>query len=182
MKTIQERLSARYIPAGYKVYQQNDAAIVYIAEDGLTAKMFKGTAAKPVFWTKFNTQERLIKVINDYYNRFNSWEEMKTARQLRKKNEVAELKVGDLLHYAWGYDQTQCEFFQVTSTTGKSFTMREIGGKHIRANSDMSEFRSPIKNAFLSDSPEITKTSLSMKCGGLNLTHEGREHYCSWYA
>lgn len=36
------------------------------------------------------------------------------------------LKVGDVLVYTWGYDQTNVDFFQVVKTTDKTVVVREL--------------------------------------------------------
>ena len=36
------------------------------------------------------------------------------------------LKTNDVLAYTWGYDQTNCDFFQVVKTTAKTATVRPI--------------------------------------------------------
>jgi hypothetical protein len=102
-------------------------------------------------------------------------------------------KVGDLLHYSWGYDQTQCEFAQVVGVGPRSVTIREIAGRFIRGNSDMSEYLSPVRDHFL-DTParRINLTfavyDSKLHCripadyGSWTACEEGREYYHSWYA
>lgn len=38
-------------------------------------------------------------------------------------------KVNDVLAYTWGYEQTNCDFFQVVKVTPKTITVREIAGR-----------------------------------------------------
>lgn len=35
-------------------------------------------------------------------------------------------KVGDILEYSWGYDQTNADFYQVVRTTAKSVVIRQV--------------------------------------------------------
>lgn len=82
MTTAQaERINARRIPADYKVYKETAEAVCYVSADGLIAKMFKGTAQKPIFWTRFRTPESLEKYVAEYFGRFASWEKMKSERK-----------------------------------------------------------------------------------------------------
>jgi len=77
----QDRINSRRIPADYKLYRQTAQAVCYVSADGLIAKMFKGTSAKPMFWTRFRTPEALDKYVADYFGRFESWEKMKAERK-----------------------------------------------------------------------------------------------------
>lgn len=183
LRLKEQRLALRNIPEGYTAYKKTPQGVVYVStEDSLSAKAYKGTSQKAAWWIKFNSIERRDEKINNFFKSLESWEKLKQERKEERKKEVEDLQVGDLLHYSWGYEQTNCEFYQVVAKKGKKFTIHEISSKHIRDNSDMSDFRSPIKGAFLIDEPNIEKTSLSMKFGWLNKTHEAREHFCSWYA
>lgn len=95
MTTAQrERLAARRIPDGYVVLKETPDAIAYVSPDGLIAKMFKGTSAKPLFWSRFPTKGALIKEVESYFARFESWNKMKMERkQCRKgKPTLATLK------------------------------------------------------------------------------------------
>ena len=43
------------------------------------------------------------------------------------------LKVGDILHSSWGYDQTNATFFQVTALNGKTMvTVEQIGKRSVK--------------------------------------------------
>lgn len=39
--------------------------------------------------------------------------------------------VGDIIHHSWGYDQTQCDYYQVVAITDKSVALRKIAGKTV---------------------------------------------------
>lgn len=75
------RIKARNIPAGYTVYKQDENAVCYISECGLIAKMFKGTAQKPVFWVRFKTKEALEAYASEYFRRFEGWAKRKSERK-----------------------------------------------------------------------------------------------------
>lgn len=77
----QDRINSRRIPADYKVYKQTPQAVCYVSPDGLIAKMFKGTSAKAIFWTRFRTPEALDAYVSEYFNRFESWEKSRAERK-----------------------------------------------------------------------------------------------------
>ena len=97
---------------------------------------------------------------------------------------MADVKVGDLFVYSWGYDQTNVDFFEVIEKKTKSFVMRAIAQKVASNNTgnSMACEVSPIKGAFLENAKPILKTSFSMPHGMLSKTHEENSHYNSWYA
>lgn len=50
------------------------------------------------------------------------------AKSAAKANEAAAgIKVGDIFHSNWGYEQTNCEFYQVVAKSSQYVTVREIG-------------------------------------------------------
>ena len=116
------------------------------------------------------------------------------AWSCKKLSDNAVVKVGDIFHYSWGYDQTNCEFFQVTEVKSKTAILRKIGAKSVK-NSDgfMCCRLSPVKDAFITGNMAETikkriqasyngSPCFSMEFGSLTPTTELSEHYSSWYA
>lgn len=59
-------------------------------------------------------------------------------------------KVGDILHHSWGYDQTNCDFYQVVEVKKASVILRKIGAKTVEGSEGfMSESLMPEKDAFV---------------------------------
>ena len=119
-------------------------------------------------------------------------------------------KVGDILHHSWGYDQTNCDFYQVVEVKKASVVLRKIGAKTVPGSEDfMSESLMPEKDAFIiegfqalakhdkgitPDNPTITKRVsfyvrdddtlryfIPTPYGWCDLW-EGKPEYSSWYA
>ena len=45
-----------------------------------------------------------------------------------EKTNYLGVKIGDIFHYSWGYEQTNCDYFQVVALKGtKQVVIREIG-------------------------------------------------------
>jgi hypothetical protein len=93
---------------------------------------------------------------------------------------------GVLLHGSWGYDQTQCELFQVISVNGLTVVARRVA---VKENPDRgswcSRYITPIKGEFVGD-----ETIFRISGGGckynssctLTVSEWDREYYNSWGA
>jgi hypothetical protein len=100
------------------------------------------------------------------------------------------IQVGTLLHYSWGWEQTNCDFYQVVERRGLLVTIRAIAGREIagRGGSSMSCYMSAVRDAFLDGHQAETLVKrigpwgLSMAHGSATPTDEAETHYCSWYA
>lgn len=66
------------------------------------------------------------------------------------------LAVGEILSACWGYEQTNCDFFQIVKMTDKSIWLREIETESKPCNYMSYEVK-PIKNNFKEDSKVIRK-------------------------
>jgi len=119
-------------------------------------------------------------------------------------------RLGDILHHSWGYDQTNCDFYQVVEVKKASVILRKIGAKTVPGSEGfMCESLMPEKGAFIiegcqaltkvdhmitPDNPTITKrVSFYVKDDG-TLRYfiptpygwcdlwGGNAEYSSWYA
>lgn len=141
---------------------------------------------------------------------FRSVEEMKQAKQEARKRFQNPFKKDDILHHSWGYDQTNCDFYQVVESKKASVVLRKIGSSTVPGSeSFMSDSRLPVKDDFITegtqaltkddrpitpDNPTITKkVSFYVKEDGSLRYYiptsygwcdlwEGKPEYCSWYA
>lgn len=184
----------RTIPQGYTEYKPDInypnlfACYVNLSSPKPVAIFFTGKQSKPTFHYSFKDVESMKKKINETISRLMSWEDMKAARKEERKNEVSEVKVGDLFVSSWGYEQTNVDFYQCVETKGKrTFVIRPISGKMTNKSTGngMACFMTPVKDAFLDPEkyPPLTKSSFNLTSySSLSKTTEGSEHYCSWYA
>ena len=113
------------------------------------------------------------------------------ADRLGKPEDMDKVKVGDIFCNSWGYDQTNVDYYQVISKSGRSVNVREIGCESVPGSEGfMSDRVKPKKDAFLENAPVIKKQvyfssghpHLSMKHGSCGKVEENSEHYRSWYA
>lgn len=171
-----------YVPTDYVVLKETSLGIVYYKD--LVAIAFTGKRSKPTWHFRFNTVERMHEKMNEFFDRLESWDKMKKERKIAREGELDSINIGDILVNTWGYEQTNVDFFQVTDRKKKSIVIRAIGSRYCdeAPGGDMSDYVTPAKDCFISNSKPMLKTSLSMEHGCLSRTEEGKKHYRSWYA
>lgn len=77
----------------------------------------------------------------------------KTTNKNNKKSNYLGVKIGDIFHYSWGYEQTNANYFQVVALKGqKSIVVREIAYKRTETTGFDSYKVAPCKNEFLEKS------------------------------
>ncbi len=137
-------------------------------------------------------------------------EQRKRAKQEARKRFQNPYKVGDILHHSWGYDQTNCDFYQVVEVKPASVVLKKIGTKTVPGSEGfMCESLMPEKDAFITkgtqaltkDDRDITpdnltitkKVSFSVNSDGSLKYYiptpygwcdlwDGNKKYSSWYA
>ena len=67
------------------------------------------------------------------------------------------LTVGEILSSSWGYEQTNCDFYQIVKVSDKSIWLREIETESKPCNYMSYEVK-PLKDKFKEDSKVIRKT------------------------
>jgi hypothetical protein len=128
------------------------------------AKGYRGKEPKkPYAYYAFRTEESRQKWMDEEERVYAEREQRKAMRKEAKKEARRTLenpyRIGDLLHYSWGYEQTNCEFFQVVALTAKTVTIRAIGATSVpRTGGFMSEKLGPVPDAFLENSKPLKKS------------------------
>ncbi len=136
--------------------------------------------------------------------------EAKERKRLARARFQNPYKIGDILHHSWGYDQTNCDFYQVVEVKKASVILRKIGAKTVPGSEGfMSESLMPEKDAFITsgyhaltkhdkpitpDNPSILKRVsfyvqeddslryyIPVPYGWCDLW-KGKSEYHSWYA
>ena len=179
-----------YIPkakGAIKITPKGIEAEIYIYDvNGVPyAAMFGGKRAKPDSHYRYRTVQQREEAVRNYIAALISSSARKQQMRDERNNFQHSLKVGDLLHYSWGYDQTQCEFFQVVKVNASSVVIREIASK-TEENSEGRDCdrRLPVRDKFVGE--EMLKrvqigNRVPMKFGSASPTDEKTSHYCSWY-
>lgn len=88
---------------------------------------FAGKADKPIINFTIRNQQQLERTIAEFFANRKAHADLVSKRREERKAFVHNVKVGDIYHTSWGYDQTNVEFFEVVEIKGKFAVLREIG-------------------------------------------------------
>lgn len=153
--------TTRYIPENSTpITNTLGSAIVYTytAKDGKPAGIaYIGKSAKKQWHYRFTNEAQRDAQIARLFENVKAQDDYKASRKAEKQNFKHSLKVGDVLHSSWGYEQTNVEFYQIVATTKKTVTFREICQNRTRTGHD-SGVCSPRLNEWAEDSKEHTRT------------------------
>ena len=151
--------ASRYIPSGSTPIEREDLdAVVYLHEvNGKPLAIgYSGKRGKSDFHFRFLSAEKRTVHIEQYFAGLARKQQDKKERAEAKRNFLHSFQVGDILHYSWGYDQTNPEFYQVVAVGQKTITLREIAQTSASGSEGfMSDRRLPVLDKFIG--PEIIK-------------------------
>lgn len=87
-------------------------------------------------------------------------ERLRELRQRAKSQYQNPYKGGDILHHSWGYDQTNCDFYQVVEVKNASVVLRKIAAETVPGSEGfMCEKLMPVKDAFIEKATQaLTKS------------------------
>jgi len=186
------REKAKVLGCGLKVLKTESGKL----QTKYCLMIWRPKAKKPYANYYFNTEIARQAYINKESAGYEASLRLKAERKAARigtQGQIDAVKVGDIFHYSWGYDQTNCQFFQVVAKRGKMVDIREIASKsteHSTGNS-MADYRLPVKDSFLENEAMISKRLqftgkgkpyISMSSYGWCSLWDGNECYCSWYA
>ena len=117
----------------------NTDAVAYVEdlEGGkFTAMVFAGKRSKYDKYYGFKTAERRDEYVKEYFEDIAASYESKKKYAEKKKAMAAEnqenYKVGDILYSAWGYDQTNVDFYQIVKKTKSQKKPRQGNGRNTK--------------------------------------------------
>jgi|TARA_R100000482_G_scaffold58241_1_gene21142 hypothetical protein len=148
-----------YIPENAKeIKDVNTDAVAYVNdwEDGTkyTAMVFAGKRSKYDKYYGFKTAERRDEYVKQYFEDIAASYESKKKYAEKKKAMAAEnqenYKVGDILYSAWGYDQTNIDFYQIVKKTKSMVTIQMIGKETEVTGNGYDNRVMPVKDNFIS--------------------------------
>ena len=130
----------------------------YESNGSVYAAVFGGKRAKPDWHFRFRSIENREAKIAEWIDSQKASVKFR-KEQRAKRNGGHSLKVGDVLHSSWGYDQTNADFYQVVEVPSKCFVIvREIGSAIVGESDGPSIRVRPVKDSFKSD-PKRYKAS-----------------------
>lgn len=125
------RNTERYIPEGYELAfdsKELNIQVYYKDTPCISAICFVGRAINPTWHYRFkNAEQRQAEVTNTFNNvqaRADRKAEYKAKAKKASNNHG--VKVGDVFRSSWGYDQTNVDYYQIISVSGKSATLCKI--------------------------------------------------------
>lgn len=192
MNTANKFEELRYIPQdSVPVTREGVDAIVYLYfNEGLhstSAIAYAGKATKPAWHYRYSNAERAHAKAQEFLDGVAQRHAAKVEQKAQRKAFKTSLKVGEILSYSWGYDQTNVSFYEVVavSATGKTVTVRKIGQDSVAESAGyMSEYRVPVPGNYIDEpmrKPVRDGDRVPMKFGSASKWN-GEPEYCSWYA
>ena len=154
------------------------------------AKAWRGKAKKPFANFRFKNEAHR----SEWLGRMKNSEDLSEAANVeyeaaKAKNIealLAKLQVGTLLHTSWGYEQTNCDFYQVIERKPKSVVIRAIAGEDVgmEGGSSMATYLSPVPNDFVGEpfTARISQYGVQIRGHAGGIIEPGSKHYSSWYA
>ena len=159
---------------------------------GPLVKVWRGRARKPYGFVVFNTEEMREEWIAKEKSAEDAALKFKAERSAADFDLADAMReamtVGTLLHGSWGYDQTQCELWQVVERPSKHFAcIQRVRAERSASDSvpgPMAEYLHPIQDAVYGsvERRKIGPHGLSCDLFTLSPTTSERAHYSSWYA
>lgn len=156
--------------------------------------IWKPRATNPCINYYFNNIEERAKFIKKVMKNYDDQQAQKAKWRAERKGSaelVAEtVKVGDIFHFSWGYEQTNNDFYEVTKVKGYYITIQALAQKSSTKEgySSMSDFREPIPGKYLDKKPLTKKVQFSggkpyitMASYGWCSKWDGKPAYNSWY-
>ena len=126
-------------------------------EEGNVAYLKRKTkinTLKNVFAYRFKSEEERLNYVYSYMDKLllnlEDKKVQKEQQKIQNDKEASEINVGDIFHYSWGWEQTNCEFFQVIEKPSpKTVIVARIGYEIVKETSWASADVRPIKDSFL---------------------------------
>lgn len=177
----------RWIPKdSTPVTREGVDAIVYTYALGekLMALGYHGRANRNAFHFRFQNELKREKYIQEFFDSRAASLARKNAERQERKNFTHNFKVGDILYYSWGYDQTNVEWFEIIGIPSpKSVTLRAISGD-LQETGNMCGNTLPIPGAFKGESftKRVQPGNVISMAHGCCSPWEFRPVNCSWYA
>jgi hypothetical protein len=141
MKTTTiDRFEARafYIPAGAQKFTcKISGAVAYLHTNAAgkpAALGFSKNAIKPTFRFYFSSDKAREVYVSLFFTKHAAHVKRRSEQEAKRKAFVHSLQVGAVLYSTWGYDQTNCDFYQVTRVIGRCVMIRRIGAESVSSN------------------------------------------------
>lgn len=143
----------RYVPRDFTHQIIHELGAVYLSfTKPYGAIGYSGRKSEQSWLYSYSSEFDMMKKVDDFFSRLESWEQSKKERKEDRKKESAQAKetvqVGAIYYSTGGYDQTNVDFFQVVEKKGGMIGIRKLHkaiapGEHDRVL--------PVKDSFQSE-------------------------------
>jgi hypothetical protein len=168
-------------------YCGGQARIYYYEYDNkYCARAYRGKKQKCDFHYSYKSEAQRAEACDKWVKQVEELIEYRRVNRESRKNATHDYKVGDVIVYSWGYDQTNVDFYQVVRVpSNKTVVIKQICTE-ITEDGFMSGKSVARVNDFREGAVEETKRpnergSVSFSCGW-GRKWDGRAQYVSWYA
>ena len=146
----------RYIPAGFvRLPAPTVGGLeVYGTPDDVTPVRgicYRGKKMKREWYYNFRSLAEREVAIAETAKRIQAHDDLMWARRAERMDFVHQLKVGDILTYSWGYEETHQRAFQVVALrSAKTVQLRALTFRTVRDHGPqaMSDSRVPVPDSF----------------------------------
>jgi len=153
--------------------------------------LFKPKAIKPYAHYRFNDNEKMETYIQGQIANMQKYKNMVQERKEERKGtqeQIDNVKIGDIFHHSWGYDQTNVDYYQVIEKNGRMLTLREVAAVSVGKDGFMCDHCIAGKDQFKGE-PFTKLLQFSGKTPYITISSygwcslwDGKENYRSWYA
>ncbi len=166
-------------------------AYVYETPRGFAVVAYAGRAGKASFHKVYRKAEQRDNRVARFFRGLEQ-HALLVAERKSERSKSHTLTVGTILHHSWGYDQTNCDYYQVISVTEHGATIREIASRTVPSSEvshGMADKRVAVKDQFCGEPIKVRVRGdnyIHMSKGALShgsvSVWDGKPNYCSWYA
>lgn len=132
MKLSQSDYVALYLPkTARKITHKHSDAVAYAYNDergNPCGCVFFGKQGKPIWRYRFANESLREKRVTDAFNARAEVAARKLADREARKAWQHDFEAGDILVSSWGYDQTNINYYEVLSVSGKTMMIQGIRG------------------------------------------------------
>lgn len=133
---------------GFQLYFTDTEYKVIALKNGLILKVYSGRSAKPREYIRLPTEERLKTYFEKWFTDHKKTEDWRKGLRVIKP---MTLKIGDVLHSSWGWEQTNNDYYEVVAIKGKrTVILREIASSYKETGHLCGE-RKPLPGKFISE-------------------------------
>lgn len=179
----------RYIPENAKEIKKDgvDAvAYTYESAGALYALGYSGRRSTAAFHHRYGSEQHRADAIARFFQGVEAHarykQEHKQRQQAMKAEFLAKIEVGSLFATCWGYDQTNVEWYEITSVKGSTVRLRQIAAQ-VSETGYMSGSTKPVKGAFIGEELKRVVRGTGIRIDDVVTAYpsDGSSRHCSWY-